>query len=74
MQFSPADHPAQVRDFRDSEHRQWRVFERQKEGPGDRPVTVLVFASADAFRIVRTYPPDWHELEPEALEYLSWRV
>ena len=48
----------------------WRVYERNRPNLG----TALVFESANAIRLVRDYPPDWHTLPKAALEALSWCV
>ena len=74
MQHMAAIPSEQARHFQDSQHRDWRVFERRKQEPGGKSVKILVFESESSFRVVRTYPANWRELEPEALEYLSWRV
>lgn len=66
----PNDPAAHVHRFRDSQQREWRVFEHLRQELG-RPVTVLVFDSGMQFRCVRTYPTDWYNLQPDALELLS---
>ena len=48
----------------------WRAYERHR--PGQR--TALVFESANAIRLVRDYPANWHTLPRAALEALSWCV
>lgn len=48
----------------------WRVYERIRPGFG----TALVFESANAIRVVREYPAEWHTLPRAALEALSWCV
>ena len=73
MQHAHTASTQRVRQFQDSRQRDWLVFERQKNEL-DRPVRILVFESDSAFRVVRNFPTNWHELEPEALEYLSWRA
>lgn len=47
----------------------WTVTERRIEGE-----RCLIFASADKFRRVRTYPARWRELSPADLERLSWQT
>ena len=73
MQHMPTMSAGQVRQFQDSRQRDWRVFERRKNEL-DREVTILIFESESSFRVVRDFPANWYELEPEALEYLSWRA
>lgn len=63
----------QVREFSDSRKRAWRVFEREKTLLG-QSLTVLVFESDSSFRTVRSYPPDWYDLQPDMLEALSERL
>jgi hypothetical protein len=71
MQHNPVGGPAEARRFRDSQNREWRVYERQRDSLGG-PVMILVFDSDAALRCVRRYPGNWRELLPEALERLSW--
>ena len=71
MTPQPSDH---IRQFQDSQCREWRVFERKKPVVGDRPVKILVFESESSFRVVRTFPDEWYQLDPEDLEDLSRRV
>jgi hypothetical protein len=66
----PTNPSAHVLRFRDSRHREWRVFERLRRGLGGAK-TVLVFDCDVQFRCVHRYPANWHELVPEALELLS---
>ncbi|MDB4908843.1 MAG: hypothetical protein JWO05_3627 [Gemmatimonadetes bacterium] len=58
------------REFVDSDHRHWRVFEM--EYPYDRRRgRVLVFDCAEVVRRVRDYPSNWRELDDTALEELA---
>ena len=60
--------------FTDSHGRIWRVSERERLSYDRRSIRMLIFESDMAIRCVRTYPDDWRRLEPEALEYLSWKT
>ena len=71
MQHLPVDGPKEARRFRDSQKNEWRVYERQRSALGSL-VMILGFDSEVAFRCVRTYPANWRDLLPEALEQLSW--
>ena len=73
MVYLPNDAAAHVQRFRDSHHREWRVFERLRHALGGSE-TVLVFDCGVQFRCVRTYPTNWHELPPDALERLSGQL
>lgn len=48
----------------------WSVHEIS--GDGDERGRSLIFVSDNGFRRVRTYPPGWRALAPEALWALSW--
>ena len=61
-------------EFRDSRSSRWRVYERQKGEPFRGVATILVFESDTTVRIVRSYPANWRDLGPAALEDLSWRL
>ncbi len=60
--------------FKDSRGQIWRVSERERFTRDQGSVRMLIFESDTAMRCVRVYPDDWRRMEPEALEYLSWRT
>jgi hypothetical protein len=66
------DAPGESRDVRfvDRAGVPWHAYERRR--PGQR--TALVFESANAVRLVRDFPANWHTLPRAALEALSWSV
>ena len=74
MHHETASASAQTLEFRDSRGFRWRVYERQKGEPFRGRVTVLVFESDTAVRIVRDYPANWRDFAPAGLEDLSWRL
>lgn len=59
--------------FRDSQGRQWTVFERSCKGvPGRRADQCLVFECGEVVRRLWRYPQDWRSLSAVELEKLSW--
>jgi hypothetical protein len=59
------------RTFSDQDGVYWDVREVKATDYDRRAGSCLIFESANSFRRVRNYPPDWHELSEEALRELS---
>ena len=52
----------------------WRVTERDaRSDPGALRAQCLVFSCAETVRRVWDYPPEWRDLNSEALIALSWQ-
>lgn len=58
------------REFIDSDHRSWRVFEMELKYDRRRG-RVLVFDCSELVRRIRSYPENWRELSGAELEQLS---
>jgi hypothetical protein len=61
----------QRRTFTDSDGVYWDVREVKNPDYDRRGGACLIFESANAFRRVRNYPANWHELTERALVDLS---
>jgi len=64
-----------AREFFDSDHVRWCVFESpQRCTDGTMQPVSLIFESDAAVRRVRDFPAEWRTLTDAELEALSWRT
>lgn len=61
------------RVFIDADGVRWRVTERSFSEYDRRRGLSLIFASDNAVRRVRNYPPNWVKLSDAELAALSWK-